>query len=38
MAVGVIISDKPLSGSCGNINTKGVCMVCGDDKNLCENS
>ena len=36
MAIGVIISEKPLLGSCGNTNSDGVCIGCSGDKNNCE--
>lgn len=39
MAVGVILSNKPLKGSCGGLNTLGMkkdCAVCGGDDDECE--
>jgi uncharacterized protein len=39
MSVGVIFSNKPISGSCGGMSALGMevaCDVCGGDKNKCE--
>ena len=36
MSVGVIFDRKPLSGSCGGIETDGFCTICEGDKMKCE--
>jgi len=39
MAVGVILSNKPLKGSCGGLSALGMksnCEVCGGDDDECE--
>jgi len=36
MAIGIIISDKLLSGSCGNTISGGVCTGCSGNKNNCK--
>lgn len=38
MAIGVIIQNKPIKGTCGGLNqmTGGKCDICGDDPNKCE--
>lgn len=39
MAVGVILSNKPIKGSCGGIQALGLgdgCDICGGDEDLCE--
>ena len=36
MSVGVMFDRKPLSGSCGGIETDGFCTICGGDKMKCE--
>ncbi|SUZ78359.1 uncharacterized protein METZ01_LOCUS31213 [marine metagenome] len=38
MEIGVIISDKLLSGSCGSTNSDGVYIGCSSGKNNCEHS
>ena len=38
MAIGVILNNKPLAGSCGGLNQDGNCSLCGGDKDHCENS
>lgn len=37
MSIGVIFNKKPLSGSCGGLNPEGVCSICGDIPENCEN-
>jgi len=40
MSVGVIFSNKPISGSCGGMSALGMevaCDVCGGDKTKCDN-
>mgnify|MGYP006166130071 CR=1 FL=1 len=36
MAIGVIFNKKPLSGSCGGLNPDGICSLCGDIPENCE--
>ena len=36
MSVGVMFDRKPLSGSCGGIESDGFCTICGGDKMKCE--
>ena len=38
MAIGVILQNKPIKGTCGGLNqmTGGKCDICGDDPNKCE--
>lgn len=39
MAVGVIVANKPLKGSCGGLNALGMkkdCDLCGGDDDECE--
>ena len=39
MAVGVIMANKPIKGSCGGIAALGLggdCDICGGDTNKCE--
>ena len=39
MAVGVILSNKPIKGSCGGLATLGMkegCEICGGDRGKCE--
>ncbi|MDX1803633.1 MAG: (Na+)-NQR maturation NqrM [Alcanivorax sp.] len=39
MAVGVILSNKPIKGSCGGLATLGMkdgCEICGGDRGQCE--
>ena len=38
MEIGIIISDKPLSCSCGSQNSDGVCNHCITDQKHCEYS
>ena len=37
MSIGVIFNRKPLSGSCGGLNSNSNCSICGGDANKCEN-
>lgn len=40
MSVGVLMGNKPISGSCGGmsaLNMEVACDVCGGDKTKCEN-
>lgn len=40
MSVGVLMGNKPISGSCGGMSALGMevaCDVCGGDKTKCEN-
>lgn len=39
MALGAIVQNKPLKGSCGGLNTLGLkdgCEICGGDDKECE--
>lgn len=39
MAIGLILNNKPLKGSCGGLNSLGMdteCDICGGDKTRCE--
>jgi hypothetical protein len=39
MAVGVIMGNKPIAGSCGGLNTIGMkedCDICGGNDTLCD--
>ncbi len=36
MSIGVIFNRRPLSGSCGGIETDGFCPICEGDKMKCE--
>ncbi len=36
MSIGVIFNRKPLSGSCGGLNSNGECSICGGNTNKCE--
>lgn len=38
MAIGVILQNKPIKGTCGGLNqmTGGECEICGGDPNKCE--
>lgn len=39
MAVGVILSNKPLKGSCGGLNALGLkqgCEICGGEQDKCD--
>ena len=41
MAVGVLLSNKPIKGSCGGIQALGLgekCDICGSNTNECEES
>ena len=38
LALGVIISNKPIVGSCGGLNPEGICSTCGGEPKNCENS
>ena len=38
MAIGVILNNKPISGSCGGLNPNGACSICGGDPQKCENT
>ena len=38
MSIGVIFNRKPLSGSCGGLNSNEECSICGGDTKKCENS
>lgn len=38
MSIGVILSNKPVKGSCGGIGASGVdsgCEICGGERNRC---
>ena len=39
MAIGSILANKPVKGSCGGLATLGMkdgCEICGGDRNACE--
>ena len=36
MSIGVIFGRKPISGSCGGLNTGGSCEICGSNADKCE--
>jgi uncharacterized protein len=39
MAIGVILSNKPVKGSCGGLGAAGVsapCEICGGEPNRCD--
>ena len=38
MSVGVIFNRRPLSGSCGGLNSDGACTLCGGDAIKCYTS
>ena len=38
MSIGVIFNRKPLSGSCGGLNSNGECSICGGNTNKCNDS
>ena len=38
MSIGVIFNRRPLSGSCGGLNQKESCTICGGDPIKCEES
>ena len=37
MAAGILFGNKPLSGSCGGLNSNGICSYCGTEPKNCEN-
>ena len=37
MSIGAIFNNKPISGSCGGLNSDGICSICGGDPQKCEN-
>jgi len=39
MAIGVIVANKPVKGSCGGLSAlglKGSCDICGGNQSLCD--
>ena len=38
MSIGVIFNRKPLSGSCGGLSSNGVCTICGNNPQKCDNT
>ncbi|MBJ12512.1 MAG: hypothetical protein CMG62_05460 [Candidatus Marinimicrobia bacterium] len=38
MSIGIIFNREPLSGSCGGLNQKGVCTICGNNPEKCDNT
>ena len=37
MSIGAIFNNQPISGSCGGLNSDGICSICGGDPQKCEN-